>query len=321
MTVQNNTLKPFNFILIQAMCNTNRKKNNMSRAAQSVLYRLAQCLFLALFPVLIACQKKDNNGTNPADPFRITKTIQYNNVSVDVVIDKPTGTELDALVVYHGTVWYNSEILNAANNTLDGFKDLLDRKDMIIISVAYPEENLLMGDNVTFAEAGLLWVKNKMQAELGITPKKIFLAGHSQGGYVVTRLNTMHSTNGVIASAPGPLNLVYRCQLEENGTIANGFQCTQLKVTYGTTTANPQPYWNRSLLNFTSGFKTDILFVQGLNDSPIQMYSWPTFKQQVQNCTDCAQRIFLELPGLGHNGLFVSTDGKATFNRFLNERR
>jgi hypothetical protein len=240
---------------------------------------------------------------------------------VDVVIDKPTGTELDALVVYHGTVWYNSEILNAANNTLDGFKDLLDRKDMIIISVAYPEENLLIGDNVTFAEAGLLWVKNKMQAELGITPKKIFLAGHSQGGYVVTRLNTMHSTNGVIASAPGPLNLVYRCQLEENGTIANGFQCTQLKVTYGTTTANPQPYWNRSLLNFTSGFKTDILFVQGLNDSPIQMYSWPTFKQQVQNCTDCAQRIFLELPGLGHNGLFVSTDGKATFNRFLNERR
>jgi hypothetical protein len=276
---------------------------------------------LALLPTLNACQKKNDAGTDPADPFRITKTIRYNNVSVDVVIDKPVGTALDALVVYHGTVWYNSEILNAANNTLDGFKDLLDRKDMIIISVAYPEENLLMGDNVTFAEAGLLWVKNKMQAELGITPKKIFLAGHSQGGYVVTRLNTMHSTNGVIASAPGPLNLVYRCQLEENGTIANGFQCTQLKVTYGTTTANPQPYWNRSLLNFTSGFKTDILFVQGLNDSPIQMYSWPTFKQQVQNCTDCAQRIFLELPGLGHNGLFVSTDGKATFNRFLNERR
>ena len=293
----------------------------MYRAAQTIRFRLAQCLCLSLFPVLIACQKKDNSGTNPADPFRITKTIQYNNLTVDLVIDKPAGTELDALVVYHGTVWYNSEILNAANNALDGFKDLLDRKDMIIISVAYPEENLLMGDNVTFAEAGLLWVKNKMQAELGITPKKIFLAGHSQGGYVVTRLNTLHSTNGVIANAPGPLNLVYRCQLEESGTLASGFQCTQLKNTYGTTAANPQAYWDRSLLNFTTGFKSDILFTQGLEDSPIQMYSWPTFKQQVQNCTNCAQRIFLELPGMGHNSLFMSSDGKAAFNTFLNQRR
>jgi poly(3-hydroxybutyrate) depolymerase len=49
-----------------------------------------------------------------------------------------------------------------------------------------------------------------MQAELGISPKKIFIGGHSQGGYIATRLNTMHATNGVIASAQGPLNMVYR---------------------------------------------------------------------------------------------------------------
>ena len=296
---------------------------------KSIAYRLGQgrsrymntIFFFICLPLLLSCQKKNNNGTDPADPFRITKTIRHNNLSVDIVIDKPAGTELDALVVYHGTVWYNSEIVNAANSALDGFKDLLDRKDMIIISVAYPEENLLMGDNMPFAEAGLLWVKNNMKSEMGITPKKIFLAGHSQGGYIVTRLNTMQSTNGVISNAPGPLNLVYRCQMEENGSIANGFQCTQLQAAYGTTAANPQAYRNRSLLNFTTGFKSDILFTQGLDDSPIQMYSWPTFKQQVENCTNCAQRIFLELPGLGHQSLFNSTIGRTEFNRFLNERR
>ncbi len=276
---------------------------------------------MIMLPLCLSCQKKDNNQADPAAPFRITKTIRYNNVTVDVVIDKPSGIELDALIVYHGTVWYNNQILGAANNTLDGFKNILDRKDMIIISVAYPEENLLMGDNIPYAEAGLLWVKNAMKTELGITPKKIFLAGHSQGGYVVTRLNTMHATNGVISNAPGPLNLVYRCQLEENGSIPGGFQCGQLQTTYGTTAANPQAYWNRSLLNFTSGFKSDILFVQGLDDSPIQMYSWPTFKQQVQNCTDCAGRTFLDIPDMGHNSLFNSATGKLTFNTFLNERR
>jgi hypothetical protein len=276
---------------------------------------------LILLPTLNACQKKNDAGTDPADPFRITKTIRYNNVSVDVVIDKPVGTALDALVVYHGTVWYNSQILQAANTALDEFKKLLDRKDMIIISVAYPEENLLMGDNVVYAEAGLLWVKNNMQAELGISPKKIFIGGHSQGGYIATRLNTMHASNGVIASAPGPLNMVYRCQLEENGGVAASQQCNQLQLTYGSTTANPAPYWNRSLLNFTEGFKSDILFVQGLNDSPIQLYSWPTFKQTVQNCSNCSQRIFLEIPGLGHQALFISSTGKTEFNQFLNERR
>jgi hypothetical protein len=80
----------------------------------------------------------------------------------------------------------------------------------------------------------------------------------------------MYQTNGVIANAPGPLNLVYRCQLEENGQVQSGAVCTKLKNVYGTTTSNPNAYFQRSLLNFTTGFKSDILFVQGLNDSPIQ---------------------------------------------------
>lgn len=47
---------------------------------------------------------------------------------------------------------------------------------------------------------------------------------------MVTRLNTMHQTNGVIANAPGPINLVYRCQLEENGQIQSSAVCTKLKI-------------------------------------------------------------------------------------------
>ncbi|MFM2138020.1 MAG: hypothetical protein RJA57_327 [Bacteroidota bacterium] len=267
--------------------------------------------------LLLGCRP---SAVEDSQAYRITKTIRYNNVQVDVVIDKPVNDVVDVLIVYHGTVLLDSRILEAANTTLETFKGILDRKDMMIVSVAYPEENLLMGDNLAHAEAALLWVKERASQELGLTVKKIFLGGHSQGGYLVTRLNTLHPTNGVIANGPGPLNLVFRCQLEENGQIPNGVTCTQLRNTYGSTSVNPEAYAQRSLLRFTQGFQSDILFVQGLDDSPIQMYSWPVFKQQVTACTNCRPSQFLEIPGYGHTALFDSPEARAAFNTFIRQR-
>ena len=276
-------------------------------------------LVLILIP---ACEKQVNPpSVAPNDSaYRITKTIVGDSLSVDVVVDKPKGTTFDVLMVFHGTVTYDSLILGAAWNTLDAFKRILDRKDMMIVSVAYPEENLLMGDNIKHAEAALLWVKNKAAAELGIQIKKVFLAGHSQGGYVVTRLNTMHQTHGVIANAPGPLNLVFRCKLEEDGKIENGVVCSQLKAKYGSTTINPEAYQARSLLKFTGGYKSDILFVQGLDDSPIQLTSWPLFKQKVTDCVDCKSVQVHEVEGFGHPSLFENDSAKVVFNQFISSR-
>jgi hypothetical protein len=276
-------------------------------------------ILMILFTLFFFSCIKDNTTEQPTPTaYRTTKSVTYNNVNVDVIIDKPALYEVDVLLVFHGTVMYDSSIMTAANTTLDKFKSILDRNDMMIVSVAYPQENLLLGDNIVQGEAALLWLKNKAFQELGITVKKVFLGGHSQGGYMVTRLNTMHPTNGVIANAPGPLNLVYRCQLEENGHVQSSAVCTKLKNVYGTTTSNPNAYFQRSLLNFTSGFKSDILFVQGLNDSPIQMYSWTTFKQDVLSCTSCQSRKFVEIIGGGHGALFESMTAKTEFNNFIN---
>lgn len=78
---------------------------------------------------------------------------------------------------------------------------------------------------------------------------------------MVTRPNTMHATDGVVSNAPGPLNLVFRCGLEENGQVAPGAVCTLLRQAYWTTTANPSACMARSLLSFTEGYKSDILFI------------------------------------------------------------
>ena len=237
-------------------------------------------LIFLLTVIYFSSCAKENTTEESTEAYRVTQTISYNNIDVDVVIDKPDLNEMDVLLVFHGTVLYDSNLITAANTTLDKFKGILDRNDMMIISVAYPQENVLFGDSIIECEAALLWLKNNANQELGITVNKIFLAGHSQGGYMVTRLNTIHQTNGVIANAPGPLNLVYRCQLEENGQIQSSTFCTNLRNVYGTTSNNSNAYFQRSLLNFTNDFKSDILFVQGLDDSPIQMYSWPTFKKK-----------------------------------------
>ncbi len=277
-------------------------------------------IFISLLVLLFLSCEKDNSANQPnpnTSAYRITKSISYNSVGVDVIIDKPEGNEFDVLITYHGTVQSDSDILSAAETTLNQFKNILNRQDMMIISVAHPQLNILFGDNILQAEAALLWVKNKANQELGITVKKIFLAGHSQGGYLVTRLNTMHQTNGVIANAPGPLNLVYRCQLEENGQAPASYPCNNLRNIYGTTVANSNAYHQRSLLNFTNGFKSDILFVQGLDDMAIQLYSWPAFKQDVINCSNCQNRQFVEVPG-GHTAIFQSQTAKTEFNNFIN---
>ena len=275
-------------------------------------------LIFLLTVIYFSSCAKENTTEESTEAYRVTQTISYNNIVVDVVIDKPDLNEMDVLLVFHGTVLYDSNLITAANTTLDKFKGILDRNDMMIISVAYPQENVLFGDSVIECEAALLWLKNNANQELGITVNKIFLAGHSQGGYMVTRLNTIHQTNGVIANAPGPLNLVYRCQLEENGQIQSSTFCTNLRNVYGTTSNNSNAYFQRSLLNFTNDFKSDILFVQGLDDSPIQMYSWPSFKKEVTSCSTCQNREFVEITGGGHVSLFESMTAKTEFNNFLN---
>ena len=246
------------------------------------------------------------------------KRITHRGVSVDVVIDMPAATTVDVIVAYHGTVASDANIIPAAQNTLARVKEITNRTDIMYVSVAYPQEGRLFGDGIREAEAALLWVKETARRNLRRKVRKIFLVGHSQGGYMVTRLNTMHQTNGVISNAPGPLNLVFRCGLEESGQVAPGAVCTLLRQTYGTTTANPDAYMARSLLSFTQAFKSDILFVQGLDDSPIQMYSWPTFKQQVMECVDCRKRLYVEIPGGLHTSLFDSPEAISAYNAFIN---
>jgi hypothetical protein len=279
-------------------------------------------ILISIALCLCSCTIKISVDILPEEiAYRKTKTVSYNEIVIDVIIDKPKENEVDVLVVFHGTVVFDDKIMEASNRILDEFKSILDRDDIMIISVLYPEENLLIGDNLIHAETALLWLKNDGNKDLGITIKKIFLGGHSQGGYIATRLNTMHQTDGVIVNAPGPLNLGLRCQLEIDRKIPVSTACVLMNQYYDVPSVNWNDYFIRSLLNFTKGFKSDILLIQGLNDTPIQMYSWSIFKEEVTlNHINNIQVIFLELDSYGHQAIFRSNQAKEAFNQFINDR-
>jgi len=249
-----------------------------------------------------------------------TRTITHGGVPVQVVIHMPSAPVREALVLYHGTVWFDDRILPAAQNTLENFKRLLLRDDTLLVSVAHPQQHREIGEGLREAEAALLWVQNEASRVLGVSIQRVFMAGHSQGAYLATRLNTMHRTDGVIANAPGPLDFEYRCLLEERGGAPGSEECGLMIQRYGPASVNPAPYRSISLLSFTQGFKADALFVQGQDDGVIQMRSWPLFRQAVQTCTNCQQPVFLEVAG-GHEALFRSVEARAAFNQFLDQRR
>ena len=145
------------------------------RTVQQNIYKFSFMRLLIIFTLFIFSCAKDNTTEQPnPTAYRITKSVTNNNINVDVVIDKPALNEVDVLLVFHGTVMYDSNIMTAANTTLDKFKSILDRNDVMIVSVAYPQENVLLGDNIVQGEAALLWLKNKASQELGITVKKYF---------------------------------------------------------------------------------------------------------------------------------------------------
>jgi hypothetical protein len=261
-------------------------------------------------------------------------SISYNGIIVNAYVNKhahlSSDEEVNVILAYHGTAMVDTEINHAAVGIANNIRQkILDNgnKDIVIISVAYPEENLLIGDNIKEAEAALLWVKNNAVNELQLNIRKVFLLGHSQGAYLVTRLNTMHETDGVISNSPGPLDLVLRCGAEEHRTkyylntpnsLEIGYVCYLLYQEYGTTRENPDAYIQRSGISFVSGYKSDILFIQGMDDgNPFQQINWPIFINAVESNKHKITYEFLNIEGFGHPAVFESPEAKQKVIEFI----
>jgi hypothetical protein len=293
---------------------------------------------------------RSGTGT-PSTTYTITQTYNGTPVRGYLYVPETSKSQLDVVVLLHPTIEIaGSTPLDAAQMFLDLAKDSagLSLGDKILFSVAYPQDsipgwtqtqandlfpginlsNFYFGDNITYVEAALLWAKNSLNAYLtsqgtGKSKGKLFTFGHSQGGLLVHRLNTMHQVDGVIANAPGPIDLLARCQFSE----ANGDEspsCLKLKTAYGSTTASPSTYNNVSLKNFLSGTLSPALFTQALDDTTGNSAGVP----QVQNmqtvvqpgleaCTTCATVTFNYYFNGGHAAFSSNAALQADIRQFV----
>lgn len=217
-------------------------------------------------------------------------TINGTTYPVRGILWVPTsvGNSVDIVVCYHGTLDDSdtTTILNAANTVMDVMIDNVNIKDKIIFSVAYPQDNIsaarninmvtpqqlstfYFGDNIVYARAALLWAKNNLNSgltSLGLSQQinRVFMFGHSQGGSVVHKLNTLETTDGVIANSPGPIRLDETCSVATGNLTCNKLSNAGFDPT--TTPLSSNTYYQRSVANFVTGHKAKITYFQALDD-------------------------------------------------------
>jgi hypothetical protein len=288
--------------------------------------------------------------------------VTHNNLPVRGALYIPniSDVSLDVIVLYHGTIVFDGITpLDAATNFLNIATDPngLNLGNKIIFSVAYPQDAIpgwtpqaaadqfpgldltqfFFGDNLEYAEAALLWVKEALGAALinggyGKTIDRIYTFGHSQGGSLVQKLNTMHEVDGVIANAPGPIDLTTRCVFSEE-TVDGNVTCAKLRSRYGSAITNPERYDQVSLTSYLSGMLSPILFTQSLDDTTGNSSNVPQ-AENLQNiveaaldsCSDCKKVTFKYYQSGGHaaftTNLFLQRDirdfieyGELEFNK------
>ncbi|MCP4500190.1 MAG: hypothetical protein GY822_09550 [Deltaproteobacteria bacterium] len=114
----------------------------------------------------------------------------YNGVTSTVAVRIPSSTTpLDTLLIFHGTTMDDEVSITAAEAIIER-ADTARTSEMAYISVAFREAGVLMGDDLIEAEAMLLRLQERAEQELGFEIGRLYLFGHSRGGYLVTQLNT-----------------------------------------------------------------------------------------------------------------------------------
>jgi len=195
----------------------------------------------------------------------------------------PTGlaaASIDVVVVFHGTLpeGGTTTIADSASDMLDRFVDTsvtnINVRDKIVFSVAYPQDHIsearnldisgtgveqadfLMGDNLPYARAAVAWVQNSLDAYIAAqgeskTVNDVYLFGHSQGGKLVSKINTLDTVTGVIADAPGPIQFDQTCSAQPGGT-----SCSKVIDIYGAPSAGTDTNTSKELTEFYSNEAT-----------------------------------------------------------------
>ena len=248
------------------------------------------------------------------------------------------GPEVDVVVLYHGTIeTAGVNPLDAASTflTIATSPSQVNLRDKIIFSVAYPQDavpvwennvqnpaaifpefgtflnlsTFYFGDNLSYAEAALLWVKERLNSYLSSNQinkqiDRVYTFGHSQGASLVQKLNTMHRVDAVISNAPGPIDLLDRCSGDQNTL---NYTCNKIRIGIGSTLQAPEAYNSVSNKSYLTGSLSPILFTQALDDSAYQVNLMQNVLQPgLGDCSKYGNIQFKYYPLGGHDSFRIN---------------
>ena len=187
----------------------------------------------------------------------------------------------DVIVAFHGTL-PDDDPDPAVVATQDGIQEqaadflnnvlinanTLSLVDKIVFSVACPQDHIsnvrqynlsgvgkeeptfLMGDNLSYARAAVKWVINSLDTFIAdnggsATIGDVYLLGHSQGGKLAAKINTLETgIAGVVSNSPGPIQFDLTCSADPTNDTCS-------KVAYIHGPSNPSSSGGSGLQNIT----------------------------------------------------------------------
>ena len=185
----------------------------------------------------------------------------------------------DVIVAFHGTLpdddpdpavvatqdGIQEQAISFLNNVLIN-ANTLSLVDKIIFSVACPQDHIsnvrqynlsgvgkeeptfLMGDNLPYARAAVKWVINSLNTFIAdnggsATIGDVYLLGHSQGGKLAAKINTLETgIAGVVSNSPGPIQFDLTCSADPTND-----QCSKVAYIHGP--SNPSSSGGSGLQN------------------------------------------------------------------------
>lgn len=83
----------------------------MSKIQETCFMKRMMTLWIAL--LLLSCSSAEQHFNNNQS-VQTTRTVSYNGVTVDIIIDKPSNDAADVLIVYRGTIMFDDLAFDAS---------------------------------------------------------------------------------------------------------------------------------------------------------------------------------------------------------------
>ncbi|RMF55492.1 hypothetical protein D6745_01815 [Candidatus Woesearchaeota archaeon] len=235
--------------------------------------------------------------------------LKTDNCSVTAFLNKPKGIDFDKVIIIAGGYTDTDKGgYNSAKRISDLVKDKFNRLGYLSLVVVYKQETGLGDKDLKDFLCAVRWAKHNA-GEYGLKLDKIYLLGHSRGGYIVSFANTIEKTNGVIANSfVTDLRRLY--EMTENKEIglydpelqkrAENIINLTIRSYSGTPDEVPKIWEQKSIIPNINKMKSRYMFTLGNDELKYAHEIMGGLEKAFESCNDCVEWEYVKINNMKH---------------------